>query len=453
MTTPPRKSASAKRPSGKSRAAGKSAAAAKTVSPDEAKAASADTTDTAAASSDKPSPKPDTGTESAAAFTPPPPVRTTGAARVLAWLTLVIGLLVGTAAVTWPWWSDRFAGMLPFLAPADGADPAIGQLAGRVMDLERRTREKSETLQQLEQERARFQGELKTLMARLAEVEQAVADARHLARAAEAPAGTTAAAESLKMLSDRLAELEQGEAQVGALAQRLEQIEKSRADTGQGAAPAAVTGPDPATMATLDAMAQRLKRLEQETDGKEAVANAAAARAIVLAVAQLRDAVREGAPFDADLEALKALAAGRPAIAQSIDALAPHSGTGVPTLAVLRTKFATLAGPIVAAAGTADGDGWIAEAAARLASLVTVRRIGAAAPSGSVDALVARVDVLLSAGDLNAAAEALKLLKGKPAEVVEPWLRAAEARLAAEKAVANLHVHALSLLAPAKAGG
>ena len=95
----------------------------------------------------------------------------------------------------------------------------------------------------------------------------------------------------------------------------------------------------------------------------------------------------------------------------------------------------------------------IAEAAAKLSSLVTVRRIGEAAPDDSVDALVARVDVLLSAGDLRAATDAIKLLKGKPAEVVAPWLRAADARLVAEQAVANLHIHALSLLAPAKAGG
>ena len=91
--------------------------------------------------------------------------------------------------------------------------------------------------------------------------------------------------------------------------------------------------------------------------------------------------------------------------------------------------------------------------ASRLASLVTIRRVGNTAPDDSIDALVSRVDALLAAGDLRSAVEALTLLKGKPAEVVAPWLRSAEARLAAEKAVANLHVHALSLIAPAKAGG
>jgi DNA-binding ferritin-like protein len=450
MTTPPRKRASAKRAPAKSRSQASSSAAASTESQDApatdapAKQAKAPE-ETAATAAEKP--KSSAKAEAPAAFMPPP-ARTASAARVLAWLTLAIGVCVGTAAFTWPQWSPYLVKVFPHLATADAGAPVIDELAGRVQALEQ---EKTGTLHQLEQERARFQDELKTLMARLAEVEQAVAEARNLVKAAEAPASTAAAAESLKVLSERLAELEGGGGQVGALAARIEEIEKAKTDAGQGTAPAA--GPDPKVTAALDAMAERLKRLEQETDGKAADFDGAAARAIVLATAQLRDAVREGTPFTADLEALKALAAGRPAITQILQTLTPHADLGVSTLAVLRTRFATLAGPIVNAAGAAEGDGWFAEAAARLASLVTIRRVGNTAPDDSIDALVSRVDALLSAGDLRSAVEALMLLKGKPAEVVAPWLRSAEARLAAEKAVANLHVHALSLIAPAKAGG
>ncbi len=449
MTTPPRKRASAKRTPAKGRSQASSSAAASTDSQDApatdapAKQAKA-SEETAATEAEKP--KSSAKAEAPAAFMPPP-ARTASAARVLAWLTLAIGVCVGTAAFTWPQWSPYLVKVFPHLATADAGTPVIDELAGRVQALEQ---EKTGTLYQLEQERARFQDELKTLMARLAEVEQAVAEARNLVKAAEAPA-STAAAESLKVLSERLAELEGGGGQVGALAARIEEIEKAKTDTGQGPAPAA--GPDPKVTAALDAMAERLKRLEQETDGKAADFDGATARAIVLATAQLRDAVREGTPFTADLEALKALAAGRPAITQILQTLTPHADLGVSTLAVLRTRFATLAGPIVNAAGAAEGDGWFAEAAARLASLVTIRRVGNTAPDDSIDALVSRVDALLSAGDLRSAVEALMLLKGKPAEVVAPWLRSAEARLAAEKAVANLHVHALSLIAPAKAGG
>lgn len=445
MTTPPRKRASAKRTPAKSRSQASSSAASPKDSED-APAAQAEAPEATAASAAE-KPKSSTKAEAPAAFIPPP-ARTASAARVLAWLTLAIGVCVGTAAFTWPQWSPYLVKVFPHLATADAGAPVINELAGRVQALEQ---EKTGTLHQLEQERARFQGELKTLMTRLTEVEQAVAEARNLVKAAEAPASTAAAAESLKVLSDRLAELEHGGGQVGALAARIEEIEKAKTDTGQGAAPD--VGPDPKVAAALDAMAERLKRLEQETDGKAADFDGAAARAIVLATAQLRDAVREGRPFTDDLDALKVLADGRPAITQILESLTPHADLGVSTLAVLRTRFATLAGPIVNAADAAEGDGWFAEAAARLASLVTIRRVGNTAPDDSIDALVSRVDALLSAGDLRSAVEALTLLKGKPAEVVAPWLRSAEARLAAEKAVANLHVHALSLIAPAKAGG
>lgn len=470
MTTPPKSRSGAKRSQAKGRTAGKTTGTAKPAAQKKARADAAEkdpvkeqpqAAPKAAAAETSPktadntvAPDPVQIPDPTQAYVPPP-TRTAGAARTLAWLTLGLGLAVAVAAVTWPWWSERVAEVFPALAPAGESAPAIGQLTGRVQALEQQTKslatEKSGTLKQLEQERARFQAELKTLMARLGEVENAVAEARNLVKAADAPASKDLAKESLIALSDRLTELEKGGGPVGALSQRVEQIEKGSNQTpGSTSAPVA---PDPEVMAALDDMAARLKRLEKETDGHTGAGSDAAARAIVLAVAQLRDAMRLGRPFADDLEALKALAEGRPAIAQAVSDLAPQAETGVASLAVLRTRFKTLAGPIVTAAGAAGGEGWIAEAAAKLSSLVTVRRIGEAAPDDSVDALVARVDVLLSAGDLRAATDAIKLLKGKPAEVVAPWLRAADARLVAEQAVANLHIHALSLLAPAKAGG
>ena len=464
MTTPPAKSTGSKGGSRASRAKG----AAKKAAQSSAKTADAkakedpsaapsdpetvtqspdDAISPAGTAKDQSPPGPSDGT-AAPSFTAAPPPRAAGLLRGLAWLTLVVGILAAAGAVTWPMWSDKVADVLPFLGPTSAPDPAIDALAGRIDELEKQ----SGTLKQLEAERARFQSELKVLMDRLAEVEGAVADARALVKATDAPESKAMASESLKALSDRLEQLEQDGAQVGALSARLDQIEKGQTDLAP--ASGSSLAPDPQLRDTLEAMADRLRRLEQETDGaKDSAAGDAAARALILGVAQLRDSVRGGKSFQADLESLKALAEGRPAMTQALAQLTPFATTGVPTLAALRLRFADRAGAIVAAAGTAEGDGWIAEAAAKLSSLVTVRRVGETAEDGSVDALVSRVDGLLAAGDLNGAVEALSLLKGKPAEVVAPWLTAAQTRLAAEKAVANLNVHALSLLAPPKAGG
>ncbi|MAO54766.1 MAG: hypothetical protein CMM61_03585 [Rhodospirillaceae bacterium] len=463
MTTPPAKSTGSKGGSRASRAKGaakKSAReSAKTTAADAKKDPAAPPSDTKpstppagdASPAAEPSPGPSASGSSdgnaPSAFNAPPP-RGAGFVRGLAWLTLVIGILGAAGAVTWPMWSDKVAEVLPFLAPAPAPEPAIDALAGRIEELEKQ----SDAFKQMEAERAQFQSELKVLMDRLAEVEGAVAEARALVRATDVPESKAMASESLKALSDRLEQLEQDGAQVGALSARLDQIEKGQTDLGP--ASDSSLAPDPQLRDTLEAMADRLRRLEQETDGaKNNAAGDAAARSLILGVAQLRDSVRGGKSFQADLESLKALAEGRPAMTQALAQLTPFAGTGVPTLAALRLRFADRAGAIVAAAGTAEGDGWIAEAAAKLSSLVTVRRVGETAEDGSVDALVARVDGLLAAGDLNGAVEALSLLKGKPADVVAPWLTAAQTRLAAEKAVANLNVHALSLLAPPKAGG
>ncbi len=88
----------------------------------------------------------------------------------------------------------------------------------------------------------------------------------------------------------------------------------------------------------------------------------------------------------------------------------------------------------------------------RIRSLVAWRRVDQKGEDDSVDAVVARAEKHLKAGDLTAAVEAVKGLMGNPkiAPVAEPWLADAKGRLAAERAVQALYVHALALLTAAK---
>lgn len=356
-----------------------------------------------------------------------------GAARLLAWIVLVGGVAIGAAAVTWPWWSDKVPLVLPFLDANVRNDPALQVLTGRLEALEQKAQAletaRGSAYAQLEQERARFAGDLKDMVARLDQLENAVKEARGLIRAADSKDQTVAAAQSLDDLTSRLSRLEK-------------EVEKEQA------MPEAAS--DQEIKAALSAMQDRLQRLETS---RSATADTASARAIVLAVAQLRDAVRRGAAFDRDLEALRSVAGGDAEIAQAMAHLAPHAAKGVATLAVLRTRFQALAGTIVAA-GAGDGaPGWMAEAADKLSSLVKVRRVGDKAPAGSVDALVQQVDGLLAAGDLQGAVTLVDGLAGKARDAADSWRQAAAARLEAEKAVANLHVLAVALLSPAGTGG
>lgn len=385
----------------------------------------------------------------------PPRSKVTGAARGLAWFTLVVALVVAVAAITWPWWSERFAGALPFLKTTTQQGDIIKALSGRLQALEQKTDDlsaaKSDTLKQLESERARVGEELKTLIGRLTEVETSVRETRGLLKAGDAREQTQAATQSLKALSERLANLEKTGGQYSELDARIEKIEKGKVGLPTG------TDADPQIKSDLTDVRTRLSQLESERQASMLRAaggvSDAKARAIVLAVAQLRDSVRLGLPLAEDLEALTAVSGDNSDISDAIAHLQKYSKSGVPTVASLRAKFSDLAGTVVAVGQTPEAETWFSQAISKMSSLVRIRRVGEAAPPGSLDAAVADVDALLAAGDLKGAVDKLATIDSKAATAAASWLTEARARLEAEKAVASLHVHAVSLLAPAKAGG
>ena len=88
----------------------------------------------------------------------------------------------------------------------------------------------------------------------------------------------------------------------------------------------------------------------------------------------------------------------------------------------------------------------------RVSSLITWRRVGDDGKGDAVDRIVARAEARLKAGDLTGAVKAVENLAAdkKAAAAAEAWLADAKGRLIAERAVASLHVHAVSLLTPAK---
>ncbi len=284
----------------------------------------------------------------------------------------------------------------PAAAPADAAKAAAD----------------AQAFEKLTKERERLQGELDRLIARLDSVEKSMDTAKKMVRATAPPEEKVTGQPSLQKLNERVEALEKREAALQDLAKRVDKMEKdAAAGGGEGGA-----------------------------------------RAMVLAVAGLRDAVARGEPFAAHLEALKSVAGGDPDVKAMVALLAKGGEAGIPTLAVLRERFDALAGRIVRASKTGDGGSWMARAADRISSLITWRRVGDGAAGGSVDALVAHAETRLKAGDLAGAVKALDGLAGdkKAAAAAEAWLADAKARLTAERAVASLHLHAVSRLSPAK---
>lgn len=251
-----------------------------------------------------------------------------------------------------------------------------------------------------------------------------------LEQTASAPRPPPPPAVDLKPLEARIAALEKRpDVDLSKIEERL-RITESRAPTSAGeAAPA---GPDltprlEATERQLSAIADRLKA-EAPREGE------AARIALVLAVAELTETVRSGAPYADPLRSVESLLGTGKGAAQP---LAATAASGVPTLSSLQERFPTVARSIMTAAAAGDGEGWMDHVRARLTSAVTIRRTGDV-PGDTPEALVARAEAKLRQNDAAGAAAELAHLSGKPAEAAADWLAAARMRNEAEAALAVL---------------
>lgn len=364
------------------------------------------------------------------------------------WTVLALAVLGGAAAATWPLWSPYITARLSSTEEDPFRDPRVTGLAGRMAALEETTKGAGGAggaVEDLEAERTRSRQELKALMERLDNLEQALRSVKKMGEATAPPAESADTDEYLRRLSERLGRLENNDETLEGLRERIARLEERGGAAGEGIQPAARAEELSTAVADISKRVGALERTDTMAAG-----TAIGAQATVLAVGQLREALRGTAPFGAELQAVGAVAADNPEITKAIAALEPYAASGIPTLATLRRDFDRLAGEIARAARALEGDGWFEWAVNRLMSLVTVRRTTDSGDLNSVDAVVARAETSLKAGDLMAAVEELEGLAGPPGAAAAPWLRGARARLAAERAMATLHVHAVSLLVPAK---
>ena len=312
---------------------------------------------------------------------------------------------------SWPYWSSAVAPYLP--AGQAGPAPAV---------------EKTIEIfnEQLAAERRQLRQSLDRLMARMESIEKAVETANKLAHATTPPSEKMAGDSAVKNLTVPLDALEENGATMKTLLNRMDRMEENSA--AQAEAQASETGAAAGS--------------PQDT----------AALVLVLAVSNLRQALATNDPFEKALDALRVLAGDNPEIKAAVVLLAKNAATGIPTRPALNQRFVAIAGKIVQASKTLEETGWIERATNRIMSLVTWRRVGNGAEASSLDAIVARAEARLKVGDLKGAIDALKGLSthAKAAQVAATWMNDAEARVFAERAIATLHIHAVSLLTSGK---
>ncbi|WP_193366879.1 COG4223 family protein [Pelagibius marinus] len=248
---------------------------------------------------------------------------------------------------------------------------------------------------------------------------------------------------------DTRAALESLNAQMARLSDRLEALEQELS-----ALRSLAGTPSPELSSRLTSEAQRLDELlsaqselaKRLTETEDALTAAEAAREgapgsretlMLLAMLQLRDALRGSGPYDQPLAMLQNLAGEDPALIPVIEPLERRASAGLPSLLDLQASFPDVARRIAAIEVGKEGEGWSAGVLRRMAEAVNLRPVGlveGAAPT----AVAARAEVKLNDGDLAGALAELDGLDGAAAEAAANWRAEAEARLAADRAVSTL---------------
>lgn len=219
--------------------------------------------------------------------------------------------------------------------------------------------------------------------------------------------------------------------------------------------------PDVAPLAArIGAIEARIETAQKETAERlhvveERIANLAVASrgtvsptlaAEIVALNMLREALAAGAPFTAELAAVRALLGER---AAPLAALAPAAATGLPTTTALARRFSELAPQLTRASAPAGG--FFDRLAHSASNLVDVRRVGEEPAGDDITSVVARMQARLERGDLggaiDAAAKSPALAEGAAGE----WLKAAKLRRDADAALKTLIATSLASLA-AEAG-
>lgn len=215
--------------------------------------------------------------------------------------------------------------------------------------------------------------------------------------------------------------------EVGALTQQVSELKRTSADAG-----------------AVLRLADRVEKVESAM--RDLQARRSSAAALLLAVGQLREALADAMPFDAELRAVKALAGTDAEVLPLVEALKPRAVSGLPTRPMLTARLGAQGPAIVRAQILPEQQSWWRQTVDRLATLVTVEREDGTAAGQSPAAIVARAQAALAQGDLAAAVAEIQGLNGGPAEQAAPWLADAQARLAADSAVSDLTAHVVAAI-------
>jgi hypothetical protein len=217
-------------------------------------------------------------------------------------------------------------------------------------------------------------------------------------------------------LDSAAASAKQASDQVAGLAKEVSAVKQSIADLQDRASTPGAPVDTSAIDARIAALETELNASKEQTAQADGVAAGATARldaleakvndtagqtnmALAMAATGLKAAVDRGEPYKAELDTYTAVAPEEGDVAT----LRPTETKGVPTVSALASEFGDVAARIIASTRTVDPNAGILDRLwSSASSLVEARPVGMVEGEG-VDALTARIEAHLNAGDLGAA--------------------------------------------------
>lgn len=233
----------------------------------------------------------------------------------------------------------------------------------------------------------------------------------------------------MKTLSDSLAAIDRRLGDIAVAAQSAQERAEAASAAAKGAADNSVRRSDlEAVAGRIATLESAVKALSDATARRSAGVNDRPARAAVAAEA-LRAVVERGAPFQAELAAVKSFAADPNAVA----ALEPFAATGVPSAVDLAHELSELTPSLLKVSGTEPNDGsFLGRLENNAKNLVRITPVGAPAGDDPLS-IVARLNAEAARADIAAALDDIARLPQSAKTLAQPWVQKASAR---DKAIA-----------------
>ena len=169
------------------------------------------------------------------------------------------------------------------------------------------------------------------------------------------------------------------------------------------------------------------------------------AGSFLIAIGQLRSAIRSGSSFSSEISSLSAFGSNAKDILDAYLDLKNYADLGISNPIQLQEAFSGIAGKIVQSDRLPERNNLMDRTIARLSKSLKWRRTDMF-EGNSVEAIVARTERALKNNNIEKAARELEMLPKNLSPLAQPWLRKARANVAANKMLADLQAKAISML-------